>query len=104
MADPTAVPKRIVQTIAVHADTGQPMPAALAPDPQGEDASTDPDTVAAVQRGLNSLGFLHGEIDGIASEATAKAIRNFEVFYNYDVTGKVTRGLVDLLRENGATV
>lgn len=102
-SDPTAVPKRVVQTIPVHAETGQPMPSQLAAS-QDDDASTDPDTVAAVQRGLNSLGFLHGEIDGVAGEATAKAIRNFEVFYNYDVTGKVTLGLVELLKANGATI
>lgn len=102
-SDPTAVPKRVVQTIPVHADTGQPMPSQLGASQQ-DDASTDPDTVAAVQRGLNSLGFLHGEIDGVAGEATAKAIRNFEVFYNYDVTGKVTLGLVELLKANGATI
>jgi len=104
MNDTPAVPKRVVQTIAVHAETGQPMPSALAPDQQGDDASTDPDTVASVQRGLNSLGFLHGEIDGVAGEATAKAIRNFEVFYNYEVTGRITRGLVELLKDNGATI
>jgi peptidoglycan hydrolase-like protein with peptidoglycan-binding domain len=104
MNEAPAVPKRVVQTIAVHADTGQPMPTALPSGQQGDDASTDPDTVAAVQRGLNSLGFLHGEIDGVAGEATAKAIRNFEVFYNYEVTGRITRGLVDLLTDNGATI
>ncbi len=49
--------------------------------------ATDPKVVGAVQRGLSSLGFLHGEIDGVAGEATAKAIRNFEVYYNYNVTG-----------------
>lgn len=102
-SDPSAVPKRVVQTIPVHAETGQPMPSQLA-SLQDDSASTDPDTVAAVQRGLNSLGFLHGEIDGVAGEATAKAIRNFEVFYNYDVTGKVTLGLVELLKANGATI
>ena len=104
MNDTPVVPKRVVQTIAVHAETGQPMPSALAPEQPGDDASTDPDTVAAVQRGLNSLGFLHGEIDGVAGEATAKAIRNFEVFYNYQVTGRITRGLVGLLKDNGATI
>ena len=103
MSDPAIVPHRVVQTIAVHAETGQPMPSALAP-AQADEASTDPDTVAAVQRGLNSLGFLHGEIDGVAGETTARAIRNFEVFYNYDVTGQITPDLVGLLKEKGATI
>ncbi len=102
---PTALAKRVVQTIAVHAEAAQPLPSQLAPATEGtDDASTDPDTVAAVQRGLNSLGFLHGEIDGVAGEATAKAIRNFEVYYNYDVTGRITKELVNLLVQNGAVI
>jgi peptidoglycan hydrolase-like protein with peptidoglycan-binding domain len=60
--------------------------------------------VASVQRGLSSLGFLHGPIDGVAGEATAKAIRNFEVYYNYNVTGRVTPELVNLLVQNGAVI
>jgi peptidoglycan hydrolase-like protein with peptidoglycan-binding domain len=107
------VTKRSVQTIAVHAapppavDTDaadQPMPDDLAPITEGEDASTDHDVVAAVQRGLNSLGFLHQQVDGVAGEATAKAIRNFEVYYRYDVTGRVTRELVRLLKQSGAVI
>lgn len=102
------VAKRAVSTIAVHAQPAavpdQQMPDALAPATEGRDASTDPDVVASVQRGLNSLGFLHAPVDGVAGEATAKAIRNFEVYFNYDVTGRVTRELVKLLQQNGAAV
>ncbi len=58
--------------------------------------------VENVQRGLASLGFLRGKIDGVAGETTAKAIRNFEVYYNYKVTGAVTPELVDLLADAGA--
>jgi peptidoglycan hydrolase-like protein with peptidoglycan-binding domain len=104
---PTAAPvmsKRVVQTIAIRAQDGQPIPSQLAPAQESDDASTDPDVVAEVQRGLNSLGFLHGEIDGVADESTAKAIRNFEVYYNYDVTGRITHQLVDLLKQNGAVI
>jgi peptidoglycan hydrolase-like protein with peptidoglycan-binding domain len=104
MSDPAPVPKRVVQTIAVRAETGQPIPSQLAPAQESDDASTDPDTVAQVQRGLNSLGFLHGEIDGVAGDATAKAIRNFEVYYNFDVTGRITKQLVNLLVQNGAVI
>ena len=49
--------------------------------------------VVAISGGARGIG-----------EATAKAIRNFEVFYNYEVTGRITRGLVDLLTDNGATI
>ena len=66
--------------------------------------ANDPKVVGAIQRGLASLGFLHGEIDGVAGEATAKAIRNFEVYYNYNVTGRITPELVNLLVQNGAVI
>lgn len=98
------ITKHTVQTIAVHAAPAQPLPAQLAPPEDSDQATTDPDTVASVQRGLNSLGFLRGNITGVADEATAKAVRNFEVFYNYDVTGRVTKELVNLLKLNGASV
>lgn len=65
---------------------------------------TDPTTVASVQRGLASLGFLHGPADGVAGEATARAIRNFEVYFNYKVTGRITPELLDLLVRNGASI
>jgi peptidoglycan hydrolase-like protein with peptidoglycan-binding domain len=65
---------------------------------------TDPVIVAKVQRGLASLGFLHGPADGVAGEATAKAIRNFEVYYNYKVTGRISPELLDLLVQNGASI
>lgn len=65
---------------------------------------TDPIIVAKVQRGLASLGFLHGPADGVAGEATAKAIRNFEVYYNYRVTGRISPELLDLLVQNGASI
>jgi peptidoglycan hydrolase-like protein with peptidoglycan-binding domain len=100
--------KRSVQTIAVHAPAPQ---AAAADRPAIETApidvlksATDPKVVGAIQRGLASLGFLHGEIDGVAGEATAKAIRNFEVYYNYNVTGRITPELVNLLVQNGAVI
>ena len=95
--------KRVVQTIAVQA----PAPDAVAAQDAPIDvlkSATDPKVVGAIQRGLSSLGFLHGEIDGVAGEATAKAIRNFEVYYNYNVTGRVTPELINLLVQNGAVI
>jgi peptidoglycan hydrolase-like protein with peptidoglycan-binding domain len=114
MAQPNAVPKRTVQTIAVRATTTQApapaqadeqqMPEQLASTNDNGDASGNSDIVASVQRGLNSLGFLHAKVSGVADEATAKAIRNFEVYFNYNVTGRVTKQLVDLLEQNGAVI
>jgi peptidoglycan hydrolase-like protein with peptidoglycan-binding domain len=66
--------------------------------------SKDPRLVAKVQRGLASLGFLSGQIDGRPGEATARAIRNFEVWNNYDVTGRVTPELLKLLIAAGAEI
>jgi peptidoglycan hydrolase-like protein with peptidoglycan-binding domain len=102
------VVKRTVQTIAVRAlvPAVDPAPeartdvASLTVDPRT--ANSDPRTIAAVQRGLSQLGFLHTEVTGVADEATAKAIRNFEVYYNYDVTGRISADLVKLLAQNGA--
>jgi peptidoglycan hydrolase-like protein with peptidoglycan-binding domain len=66
--------------------------------------TSDPVIVSKVQRGLASLGFLAGSDDGVPGEATAKAIRNFEVYYNYKVTGQVTAELVDMLVAAGAVI
>lgn len=88
-----AVTKRVVQTVQVGALAPAPAP-----------ATNEKELVAQVQRGLASLGFLHATVDGVAGEATAKAIRNFEVYYNYSVTGRVTPDLVKLLVQSGAVI
>jgi peptidoglycan hydrolase-like protein with peptidoglycan-binding domain len=72
--------------------------------PPSTAGSTERELVMKVQRGLASLGFLAGSIDGIAGEATGKAIRNFEVYHNYAVTGRVTPELVGMLLEAGAVL
>ncbi len=97
---------REVQTIAVRATVPE-APAAddvITAPINLTKVSTDPKVVSAIQRGLASLGFLHGKIDGVAGEATAKAIRNFEVYYNYNVTGRITPELINLLVQNGAVL
>lgn len=96
-AAPTAPDPVVVADIA-SASTTTPMPAT------NVDPASDRELVAKVQRGLTSLGFLRGEIDGVAGEATAKAIRNFEVYYNYEVTGRVSPSLVNLLVTAGAQI
>lgn len=104
--DPNAPTKRAVQTIAVRATLPE-LPAAsdvITAPIDVTKVANDPKIVGAIQRGLASLGFLHGEIDGVAGEATAKAIRNFEVYYNYNVTGRITPELVNLLVQNGAVI
>ena len=60
--------------------------------------------VSTIQRGLASLGFYHGSIDGHPGDATARAIREFENFHSYRVTGQVKPDLVGLLRQAGASI
>ena len=60
--------------------------------------------VTQIQRGLASLGFYHGSIDGHPGDATARAIREFENFHSFRVTGEIKPDLVGLLRDAGATI
>lgn len=79
----------------------QEMPPAIE---QQATPATNPELVMKIQRGLASLGFLYGAIDGKAGDATARAIRQFEIFSNLDVTGEISPELVDLLQAAGATI
>lgn len=64
----------------------------------------DPVVIAKVQRGLASLGYLQAAPDGVMNDATAKAIRQFETFYNYQQTGRISPDLLDILVQNGAVI
>ncbi|MCF6344247.1 MAG: peptidoglycan-binding protein [Devosiaceae bacterium] len=64
----------------------------------------DTKMIKQIQLGLASLGFLQGKIDGEIGSKTSKAIRNFEVYYNYKVSGEPSAELVDLLINAGAKV
>ena len=98
--------------VALDVDAPPPVPGTpiavldtlATPDEVAAVSVSDPVVVARVQRGLASLGFLHGPADGVAGEATAKAIRNFETYFNYRTTGRITPELLDLLIENGASI
>ncbi len=65
-------------------------------------AAIDPELVRMVQTGLSRLGFLHAEISGRFDADTARAIRKFEVYNNFHVTGELTPDLVDVLMAAGA--
>lgn len=94
---PVAAPSTsVVASVATPVATPAPQTAA--------NPSTEVDLIKQVQSGLASLGFLHSRIDGVAGEETAYAIRNFEVFNNYEVTGRVTPELVNLLISAGAVI
>lgn len=98
------VPLKIEEEAPKPGDTIAVLDTDATPDEVQPVSVTDPVVVAKVQRGLASLGFLHGPADGVAGEATAKAIRNFEVYFNYKVTGRITPELLDLLVDSGAVI
>ena len=62
----------------------------------------DRELVSDIQRGLTRLGFLQGPVNGVADEATARAIRQFQIFNNYRPTGEVSPTLRQMLVEAGA--
>jgi peptidoglycan hydrolase-like protein with peptidoglycan-binding domain len=81
--------------------TAAPETTSAIPEAQPE---TSEDIVSQIQRGLASLGFYHGAIDGRPGEATARSIREFENFHSYQVTGQINPDLVELLRGAGASI
>ncbi|WP_164854746.1 peptidoglycan-binding domain-containing protein [Devosia sp. 1566] len=127
---PTAVaaPAQVAAAAPVQAPPAQPMPEPIqvasleeiAPPAQSALAGSDPadqvmaatslppannkQLVSQIQRGLASLGFFHAPIDGHPGAETAKAIREFENFHNYRVTGQVNPDLLGLLQEAGASI
>ncbi|MBN9335572.1 peptidoglycan-binding domain-containing protein [Devosia sp.] len=90
-----AAPQALVQTASSTVPQTQPRAARPA---------TDGQLVADIQRGLASLGFFRGQIDGNPGPETARAIREFENFHRYKITGQVQPDLIDLLRKAGATI
>ncbi len=66
--------------------------------------ANDTELVRQIQTGLASLGFFQTQVDGKPGPETARAIREFESFYRYRMTGQVQPDLVDLLLKAGATI
>lgn len=66
--------------------------------------ANDTELVTQIQRGLASLGFFRARVDGKPGPETARAIREFENFYSYRMTGQVQPDLVELLLRAGATI
>lgn len=74
----------------------------VSPTTRAKPANADPELVRMVQTGLSRLGFLHAEISGTFDAETARAIREFENYNNFSVTGELTADLVDVLMAAGA--
>lgn len=118
---PQAMPNPPVPSANVAAAQAQPMPQPVRPEivaPVQQAAATQPpastsvrvppandtELVRQIQTGLASLGFFHAPIDGKPGTETARAIREFENFHRYRMTGQVQPDLVDLLIKAGATI
>lgn len=112
------VPRATLPSLSAQTQT-QPMPAQVQPvaQPQavqvasaaGVNAAavppaTDAALVTQIQSGLASLGFFRGPIDGRPGAETSRAIREFENFHRYKMTGQVQPDLVELLVKAGATI
>ncbi|NMA99728.1 MAG: peptidoglycan-binding protein [Phyllobacteriaceae bacterium] len=99
------MPQPVVQPAPqpVAAVQAAPVQAARAPQANVQPAN-DTELVMQIQRGLASLGFFRAPVDGKPGPETARAIREFENFYRYKMTGQVQPDLVDLLIKAGATI
>lgn len=101
---------RIAQSVATRqSEAASPapapktvIPAAKAQKTASVRAETSPQMVSMVQNGLARLGFYAGPVSGKFDETTARAIRAFETFNNYPMTGKIEPGLIDMLMAAGA--
>ena len=56
-------------------------------------------SVAAVQRGLNDLGYSAGPVDGLMGSKTRSAIRAYQIDKGLPVSGEPSRSLNDHLQE-----
>lgn len=106
---PAPVQAASLQPVAQPQVVAQPVVQAAAPTPPASQPraarpATDADLVSDIQRGLASLGFFRGQIDGNPGPETARAIREFENFHRYKITGQVQPDLIDLLRKAGAAI
>ena len=99
----TAQPMPAVVPTPVQVASLEPMAAPQAAAPEVA-AVNNVQLVSQIQRGLASLGFYRGSIDGHPGDSTARAIREFENFHSYKVTGQVNPDLVGLLRDAGASL
>jgi hypothetical protein len=64
---------------------------------RGEPVALTRDDVRRGQRLLADLGFDPGPIDGIMGPRTSAAIENFQAAQNVEVTGRMSRALIDFM-------
>jgi Putative peptidoglycan binding domain len=68
---------------------GQPSPAEVTPSQQ---------TIIAVQKELTQLGYYHGQVDGLISSETEKAVRWFQSVDKIPVTGRIDSATLTALQ------
>jgi peptidoglycan hydrolase-like protein with peptidoglycan-binding domain len=98
------MPAPVQPAASVPAPAVQLASAASGSTPASVPPATDAALVAKIQSGLASLGFFRGPIDGKPGPETSRAIREFENFHRYKMTGQVQPDLVELLVKAGATI
>lgn len=101
VATTQAMPAPVAQAAATTAPAPQPLVnTTIARTPPANDT----ELVTQIQRGLASLGFFQSQVDGKPGPETARAIREFESFHRYKMTGQVQPDLVELLVKAGAII
>ncbi len=98
-----ASPQPVIQAAAQAPVAAPPQPVAVASAVVVPPAN-DAELVMQIQRGLASLGFFRAPVDGKPGPETARAIREFENFHSYQMTGQVKPDLVELLVRAGAVI
>jgi len=104
VSQPMPAPVQPVAAVQTQPAAVQVTSAASAVVPASVPPATDAALVTQIQTGLASLGFFRGPIDGKPGPETARAIREFENFHRYKMTGQVQPDLVELLLKAGATI
>lgn len=103
---PSPVASTPAPTVQLASMSSEPVatPTTHPTQPRAARPASDATLVADIQRGLASLGFFHGAIDGNPGPETSRAIREFESFNRYKMTGQVQPDLIELLRKAGAAI
>jgi peptidoglycan hydrolase-like protein with peptidoglycan-binding domain len=70
------------------------------PAPQAPEIALSRSEIIEIQKRLASLDINPGPIDGVVGPRTTAGVQKYEATVGHDVTGKVDRGLLALLRQD----
>lgn len=88
---------QIARDVATRTEQG----AMQVPVPSKTKFKLTPDVVTNVQTVLAKLGFYTGKVNGSYDAETARAVREFEGYNNFKMTGKIDPSLLQLLNDAG---